>query len=195
MGSFFFFAWAGEYLIYYRGLSTIRGNHHFKEKSKKKVPWAVVYQNDGLRWISPGFTVGDARTVVEPLVRAAVRSAGFVVYDVPVPRGSESCQFAAIADQLRQARPACQPTCHHVRKDIAAGLESRYDELHHFLPDKTVPTPRRGRAGVRGTPLVHMRVMNLLYEEHQGCTDVASALWAVGVHCGTSRLVVRVRRC
>ena len=53
MGSFFFFAWAGEYLIYYRGLSTIPGNHHFKEKSKKKVPWAVVYQNDGLRWISP----------------------------------------------------------------------------------------------------------------------------------------------
>ena len=53
MGSFFFFAWAGEYLIYYRGLSKIPGNHHFKEKSKKKVPWAVVYQNDGLRWISP----------------------------------------------------------------------------------------------------------------------------------------------
>jgi len=72
---------------------------------------------------------------VETLVHAVVRSAGFVVYDVPVPRGSESCQFAAIADQLRQARPACQPTCHHVRKDIAAGLESRYDELHHFLPD------------------------------------------------------------
>jgi hypothetical protein len=54
MGSFFFFAWAGEYLIYYRGLSTIPGNHHFKEKSKKKVPWAVEYQNDGLSWISPG---------------------------------------------------------------------------------------------------------------------------------------------
>jgi hypothetical protein len=53
MGSFFFFAWAGEYLIYYRGLSTIPGNHHFKEKSKKKVPWAVEYQNDGLSWISP----------------------------------------------------------------------------------------------------------------------------------------------
>jgi hypothetical protein len=29
------------------------GNHHFKEKSKKKVPWAVEYQNDGLSWISP----------------------------------------------------------------------------------------------------------------------------------------------
>ncbi len=27
-------------------------NHHFKEKSKKKVPWAVEYQNDGLSWIS-----------------------------------------------------------------------------------------------------------------------------------------------
>jgi hypothetical protein len=53
MGSFLFFAWAGEYLIYYRGLSMIPGNHHFEEKSKKKVPWAVVYQNDGLRWISP----------------------------------------------------------------------------------------------------------------------------------------------
>ena len=55
MGSFFFFAWAGEYLIYYRGLSKIPGNHHFKEKSKKKVPWAVEYQNDGLSWISPLF--------------------------------------------------------------------------------------------------------------------------------------------
>ena len=70
-----------------------------------------------------------------PLVRAAVRSAGFVVHDVPVPRGSESCQFAAIADQLRRARPACQPTWHDVRRDIAAGLESRYHELHHFLQD------------------------------------------------------------
>ena len=27
---------------------------HFTENDKKKVPWAVVYQNDGLRWISPG---------------------------------------------------------------------------------------------------------------------------------------------
>jgi hypothetical protein len=63
MGSFLFFAWAGEYLIYYRGLSMIPGNHHFEEKSKKKVPWAVVYQNDGLRWISPG--KGSSTPVVE----------------------------------------------------------------------------------------------------------------------------------
>jgi hypothetical protein len=53
MVSFFFFAWAWEYLIYYRGLSTTPGNHHFKEKSKKKVPRAVEYQNDGISWISP----------------------------------------------------------------------------------------------------------------------------------------------
>ena len=32
-------------------------NHHFKEKSKKKVPWAVEYQNDGLSWISPIMSV------------------------------------------------------------------------------------------------------------------------------------------
>jgi hypothetical protein len=82
-----------------------------------------------------GLTVGDVRTVVEPLVCAAVRSAGFVVYDVTVPRGSEDCQFAAIADQVGQARPACQPTCDDARRDIAAWLEQRYDELHHFLPD------------------------------------------------------------
>ena len=81
-----------------------------------------------------GFTVGDVRTVVEPLVHAAVRSAGRVVYDVPVPRGSENCQFASIADQVGQARPACQPTCDDARRDIAAWLEPRYDELRHFLP-------------------------------------------------------------
>jgi hypothetical protein len=81
-----------------------------------------------------GFTVVNVRTVVEPLVRAAVRSAGFGVYDVPVPRGSENCQFASIADQVGQARPACHPTCDDARRDIAAWLEQRYDELRHFLP-------------------------------------------------------------
>ena len=72
---------------------------------------------------------------MEPLVQAAVRSAGLAVYDVPVPRGSKSCQFAAIADQLTQARPACQPTPDDVRRKIAVGLSSMYNELHHFLPD------------------------------------------------------------
>ena len=42
----FFFHGLGSNLI------TTVGSH-FKENSKKKVPWAVVYQNDGLWWISP----------------------------------------------------------------------------------------------------------------------------------------------
>ncbi len=60
---------------------------------------------------------------------------------------------------------------------------------------QTAKAPRRGRASVRGTPLAHMRVTNLLYVEQQRCTDVASALWVAGVRRGTGRLVVRVRRC
>ena len=43
--------WGVPYLLPWALKDTRKS--HFKEKSKKKVPWAVVYQNDGLRWISP----------------------------------------------------------------------------------------------------------------------------------------------
>jgi hypothetical protein len=42
--------WGVPYLLQWALNNT--GNHHFKEKSKKKVPWAIEYQNDGLCWIS-----------------------------------------------------------------------------------------------------------------------------------------------
>jgi hypothetical protein len=60
---------------------------------------------------------------------------------------------------------------------------------------QTAKEPRRGIAGVRGTPLARMRATNLLYVEQQGCTDVASTFWVAGVRRGTGRLVVSVRRC
>jgi hypothetical protein len=48
--------WGVPYLLPWALNDTRKSPFQGKEqkKKKKKVPWAVEYQNDGLSWISPG---------------------------------------------------------------------------------------------------------------------------------------------